>query len=209
MDWENPPEVAEVRRWQLLAAGRRVIERQGVNTFTVADVTREARMAKGTFYTYFASRDEFVDTIRAALGAEVIAALRTSAAGPWDGIFVRMMGAVAGWLDANSGVRDLFGPAYLARAERPTKGPFFALVRAVISDGIDLGVFRPLPADDQDPVTATALVVYDVLSAGINRVSPVALDTTSIETTAEFVQRALHFDAAAASGRDWAAPPAP
>lgn len=207
MDWDHPPEVAELRRWQLLVAGRRVIERQGIDGFTIEDVTREARVAKGTFYVYFPSRDEFLDALRVALSDDAFEAVRAAAEGPWDGIFVRMMRAVAEWLAENPANRALFSPAYLAREDRPTRGPLLALLTRVIRDGAEVGVFSPSAIEGAaDAIAANALVAYDVLSAGISRTGPSLPEVTPPEVTAGFVERALGFDAARARGRSWMAP---
>lgn len=45
------------RRAELLAAARRVFERQGYIDARVADIVTQARVAQGTFYSYFDSKD--------------------------------------------------------------------------------------------------------------------------------------------------------
>ena len=45
-------------RAQLVAAARRVFERDGVVEARVADITREAGVATGSFYTYFARKED-------------------------------------------------------------------------------------------------------------------------------------------------------
>jgi len=52
-------------REELVAAARRVFERDGYFGARVADITAEAGVAHGSFYTYFASRhDAFVAVMR-------------------------------------------------------------------------------------------------------------------------------------------------
>ena len=52
-------------REELVAAARRVFERDGYFGARVADITAEAGVAHGSFYTYFASRqDVFVAVLR-------------------------------------------------------------------------------------------------------------------------------------------------
>jgi len=52
-------------REELVAAARRVFERDGYFGARVADITAEAGVAHGSFYTYFASRrDVFVAVMR-------------------------------------------------------------------------------------------------------------------------------------------------
>jgi AcrR family transcriptional regulator len=52
-------------REELVAAARRVFERDGYAGARVADITTEARVAHGSFYTYFSSKqDVFVAVVR-------------------------------------------------------------------------------------------------------------------------------------------------
>ncbi|MEX2373571.1 MAG: TetR/AcrR family transcriptional regulator [Dehalococcoidia bacterium] len=207
LDWEHMPEVSDIRRRQILIAGRRVIERQGLDGFTIEDITKEVRVAKGTFYTYFASREVFLDALRAALITDVVDVVRTAAEGPWDDIFARIMRAVAAWLAANPALAGLFGSSYLARADRPTRESLFAVAARVIADGIAAGVFQPLVENADEGGSASAQLVYDALSAGVNRASSASPGAAPIEATNEFLQHALRFDADAARGRRWTPPP--
>jgi AcrR family transcriptional regulator len=50
-------------REALIEAGEAVAERDGLAGLSVAAVTREAGVAKGTFYVYFQDRDSFLDGI--------------------------------------------------------------------------------------------------------------------------------------------------
>ncbi|MPZ24020.1 MAG: TetR family transcriptional regulator [Dehalococcoidia bacterium] len=87
-DWDRTPTAAEAGRWQLLAAGRRAILDHGLDGFTVDDVVRLAGLAKGSFYTYFSSRERFLEALRYALAEDIGAATR-AAAGPWAGLLGR------------------------------------------------------------------------------------------------------------------------
>ncbi len=50
----------ERTRLNLLAAGATLLQRVSYRDLVVADVTREAGSAKGTFYVYFTTKDEFL-----------------------------------------------------------------------------------------------------------------------------------------------------
>lgn len=52
------------RRQDLLDAAVRVFADKGVRAATVADITREAGVAKGTFYLYFDSKDHLVGALK-------------------------------------------------------------------------------------------------------------------------------------------------
>jgi AcrR family transcriptional regulator len=59
------------RRRDLLDAGLRVL-REKQAAATVADITRAAGVAKGTFYLYFSSKDDLVTALREQLDAEFL-----------------------------------------------------------------------------------------------------------------------------------------
>lgn len=50
----------EKSRLRLMAAGAKLLETVTYRDLTVEDVTREAKLAKGTFYIYFKTKDEFL-----------------------------------------------------------------------------------------------------------------------------------------------------
>lgn len=74
------------RRTELLAAARRVFERQGFLDARVADIVAEARVAQGTFYTYFEDKDAVFEEVARAVVDEIMAALRsdTHAVDPYE-----------------------------------------------------------------------------------------------------------------------------
>lgn len=63
----------ESRRQELLDAALRVYLARGVSESTVADVTREAGAAKGTFYRYFPSKDHLLLALRERFTEELLA----------------------------------------------------------------------------------------------------------------------------------------
>src|SRR5258708_5404367 len=76
--------VAEFRRHEILQAARRIFARQGYGATTVDEIAHEGRIAKGTLYLYFKSKEEIYLT---ALIQDCTALQQESA---------RRMGGVAG-----------------------------------------------------------------------------------------------------------------
>jgi AcrR family transcriptional regulator len=64
--WTRSP---DVRREQLLAAATRLFADQGA-AVTVSEITEAAGVSKGTFYVYFASKDELIAQLREAVIAD-------------------------------------------------------------------------------------------------------------------------------------------
>jgi TetR/AcrR family fatty acid metabolism transcriptional regulator len=52
--------VADFRRRQILQAARATFHRQGLASATISDIARTARVAKGTVYLYFPSKDQIL-----------------------------------------------------------------------------------------------------------------------------------------------------
>jgi AcrR family transcriptional regulator len=66
----------QTRRTELLLAARRVFERKGFLDARVADIVEEARVAQGTFYTYFDDKDAVFEEVARAVVDEMLVTLR-------------------------------------------------------------------------------------------------------------------------------------
>jgi AcrR family transcriptional regulator len=67
----------QARKAALLDAARRVFERKGFLDTRVADIVAEARVAQGTFYTYFDSKDAIFQAVATAVVGEMLVVLYT------------------------------------------------------------------------------------------------------------------------------------
>lgn len=96
-------------RARLLVAGAVIAERDGLAGLTVAAVAREAGLAKGSFYVYFADRESLIDELHQAFYANVNAAVTAAIAGLAPGHELLLM-AIDAYLDvclANRAVKAL------------------------------------------------------------------------------------------------------
>ncbi|MHB8242177.1 MAG: TetR/AcrR family transcriptional regulator [Solirubrobacteraceae bacterium] len=82
----------------LLDAGVAVAERDGLAGLSVNRVVVEARVAKGTFYVHFATREAFVDAIHARFHDRVLEAVADATAGTKPGA-ERIVSGVEAYLD--------------------------------------------------------------------------------------------------------------
>lgn len=55
---------------RLLAAGRKILNRAGVRHVVIDDVAREAGISKGSFYSFYPSREEFILSVLESWEAE-------------------------------------------------------------------------------------------------------------------------------------------
>ena len=93
----------------LLQAGIAVAERSGLNGLTVNAVTREAGVAKGSFYLYFPNREAFIDALHQEFYARVTEAVTAAGSEHPPGIG-RVLAANLAYLDvclANRGSKAL------------------------------------------------------------------------------------------------------
>jgi AcrR family transcriptional regulator len=66
----KPP---EERREDILDAAVRIFADRGIGSATIADITRAAGVAKGTFYLYFDSREQLVWALKERMVDEILA----------------------------------------------------------------------------------------------------------------------------------------
>jgi TetR/AcrR family fatty acid metabolism transcriptional regulator len=101
--------VQDFRRGQILEAARKVFARHGLDGATVDHIARAARVAKGTIYLYFKSKDEI---LKHALYEDLDALARETipgviAAGPIEDRLRRFLRAMLTFFDAQRGFIDL------------------------------------------------------------------------------------------------------
>ena len=82
----------QARKAALLDAARRVFEKRGFLDTRVADIVAEARVAQGTFYTYFDSKDAVFQAVATGVVGEMLVALRADAHGgtPYERAYAAM-----------------------------------------------------------------------------------------------------------------------
>lgn len=150
------PAVREERRQQLVDAAWRCAAKRGFQSLTVDDVCAEAGVSKGSFYVYFAQKQDLLIALLEDDAAGVDAIMRD--VGDHDGSGVkRLRGLVQAMLQrgedaaqlqvradlwaemsANPAVRDRF--ADVMRRRR-------VALRSWIKDGIDSGELLDMPAN--------------------------------------------------------------
>lgn len=68
----NRQQAAQRTRQKLLEAGKTLISERGLSGISVEDITAACGVAKGTFYTYFKSKEEIVSFLSADMFGEVL-----------------------------------------------------------------------------------------------------------------------------------------
>lgn len=166
--------VAEFRRGEIVQAARTVFARRGYQSATVDDIAEEARIAKGTLYLYFKSKEEiYLSALMKDVGdLQADAEKRIAAA---SGARDKLREFVAVRMEHSERNADFwriyFSEFYgLASSPAVNSKPFQAAVqrsvlqlRKIIEAGIAAGEIRKLPLD------RTAFAVMDLTRSVIER----------------------------------------
>jgi TetR/AcrR family fatty acid metabolism transcriptional regulator len=95
--------VGDFRRSQILEAARHSFARHGLNATTIDQIAKHARVAKGTVYLYYRSKDEILrhtlDAGLSALSAETLPAISTT--GTIDERLQRFLRGMLGYYEEN------------------------------------------------------------------------------------------------------------
>src|SRR6476646_5533880 len=166
-------------REALLAAARRLFAAQGVETTTIAEIAEEADIAVGSFYNYFATKDELLTALlETALSEqlELLLARQAQVSDPAEMIAIAH--------------RHLLGVArsdpdwawLLIRLEVPHRVARAVLWESASSDlqaGIDAGRFEV--ADPQLALVASGGALLAVIHAVLQGEVPADLDSAHAE----------------------------
>jgi AcrR family transcriptional regulator len=187
----------EVRRRELVDAALAVFSTKGVAAASVDDVVQAAGVAKGTFYLYFATKDDAVNAVAARMVEGVAERIESAAADRARSPVERLLafGAEIRHVADEPNERDLIEvfhrPKNRALHDRMGEQALVRLgpvIATIIADGIAVGDFR-----GQDPRRAAAYVMacfgslHEVV-AGSSGVPD------AIEELDTFVLRGLGFD---------------
>jgi AcrR family transcriptional regulator len=187
----------EVRRRELVEAAITVFSEKGVAAAAVDDIVRAAGVAKGTFYLYFATKDDAVNAVASAMVEGVAERVRAVATDSTRSPVERLLAFGAGISEVgdesyerelievfhrpeNRLLHDRIGDRALVRLA--------PVIAGVISDGIEAGQFRL-----QDPHRAAAHVMacFGSLHQVVTALEAVP---EAIDELNEFVLRGLGYD---------------
>jgi AcrR family transcriptional regulator len=176
----------EARKLEIVEAAERLLQAHG-SRVRVEDVVREAGVAKGTFFLYFPTWDDLLETVRQRLVSEFDTShpLPTEVDGPvdWPSVIEAQAGAFIDFASARQGIgQALFHSDF---AERRTMADN-AIVRlsAVIRAGQEAGAFGPV---DPEPTARLLFAAIDeaprAVAGGADRAAILAALQTLLRRT--------------------------
>ncbi len=193
----DPTARREVRRQELVEAAATAFSAKGVSATSVDDIVRAAGVAKGTFYLYFATKDDVVNAVAASMVEGVADRIETLASDLTRSPVERLLafGAGISEVGGESYERDLIEafhrPENRVLHDRLSERALARLtpaIGAIIADGIERGLFRR-----QDPLRAAAYVM--ACFGSIHEVVRHPDDVPdAIDELNAFVLRALGYD---------------
>jgi len=167
----------EARKLEIVEAAERLLQARG-SQVRVEDVVREAGVAKGTFFLYFPTWDDLLDTVRQRLVSEFDTTypLPTEVDGPvdWPSIVEWQVSAYLDFASARQGIgQALFHSDFTER--RPLADNAILRLSAVIRAGQEAGAFGPV---DPEPTARLMFAAIDeaarAVAGGADRAATLA-----------------------------------
>ncbi len=164
----------DARRLEIIEAAEKLLKKHGT-AVRVEDVVAEAKAAKGTFYAYFATWDDLLETIRSRKVAEVEnAAAPILAFGPatdWPMVLPSLAVILIDFIVASEGLHEaLFHSAFTRNRPEPPHKRLAARLAQLLKAGMAAGAYAKL---DPEPTGALVSAVIhetaDQILAGADR----------------------------------------
>jgi AcrR family transcriptional regulator len=177
----------EARKREIVEAAERLLQAHGARV-RVEDVVREAGVAKGTFFLYFPSWDDLLETVRDRLVSEFDAAypLPTEVGGPvdWPAVVDWQASAFIDFAAARQGIGEaLFHSDFTER--RPLADNGILRLAAVIRAGQEAQAFGPV---DPEP---TARLLFAAIDDAARAVAMGADRDATLAALKDLLRRAL------------------
>lgn len=185
----------QARRDQIVSAAAAMFAERGVAKTAVSDIVKAAGVAQGTFYLYFASKDEVVLAVVERMGEAMIdgVAARLAAGSSAVGkllILRDMLSDVGSEPGAAELIELMHRPENRALHDRFAEDltPRFApLVEGIVEQGVAEGVFNV-----EDARAAAWFVLAGLRSAELSGARPLEMPAALARAT-EFALRALGY----------------
>jgi len=177
----------EARKQEIVEAAERLLQAHG-SRVRVEDVVREAGVAKGTFFLYFPSWDDLLETVRQRLVSEFDAAHPppTGGDGPvdWPGLLERQAGAFIDFTLSRRGIGEaVFHSDFAER--RPLADNAILRLSALIRAGQAAAAFGPV---DPEP---TARLMFAAIHEAADAVADGADRAAILASLQTLLRRAL------------------
>lgn len=184
------------RRAQLVSAAAEVFATQGVSATSVADIVRAAGVAQGTFYLYFASKDDIILAVVEDVADQLMAGFAQAVQAPDRSPVERLRSVIGGFAEAsrdqsftdvaefvhrreNIGLHDRFTEQFLPR--------LLPVIEDLVRDGVAEGSF-----DVPDPRAAAWFILGGLRAIELAE-TPMAEIPAALTESTRFALRVLGY----------------
>jgi AcrR family transcriptional regulator len=164
----------DARRLEIITAAEKLLKRHGT-AVRVEDVVAEARAAKGTFYAYFESWDDLLDTIRqrtvGELESQAAPLLAFGPATDWYKVLPSLAELLVDFITASQGLHDaLFHSDFTRNRPMPPETRLAARIAQILRAGMAAGAYQKLdPEPTGQLISAVIHETADQILAGADR----------------------------------------
>jgi AcrR family transcriptional regulator len=181
------------RRFNLIEAAVKVFGEKGYSKATVSEIAREAGVAQGTFYIYFESKEDVLDTVAEHVLQHIVGSVTDISESPDKTAVEKVREIIRAWLELGSApgplIEELHNSRYAPLHDHMARKaiemmlpPLTEIIRQGVSEG-SMDVLYP-------EVTALHWVSVDFPTEPMS--APVGLDFDQlVEAYADYVQRLL------------------
>ncbi len=185
------------RRAEIVAAARKLIMERGVAATPVSDIVKEAGVAQGTFYWYFASKADVLQAVAETLIDEVTQVVEQIALSPrlsaiqkfrkLDKTFIDMIEGYSP--DLVDYFHENIDPQFRMNLEREALKKMKPLYAQIIRQGVDEGVF-----DCDTPAETASIMIWawEGVDAEVRSGDP-KVRARAVKAATEFIYRGLGY----------------
>ena len=177
---------AEVRLDELMDAAQQLFISKGFEATTISDIVRDAGVAKGTFYHYFASKNEMLDALRERFTRQFIATIQQAVESCAVGDSIGRLRAwchagVAAYLQGMDLHDMLYHDHHYHTRGNRDRDAVLSQILAILSAGQGAGSWR------SDDLHLTAILMYHGMHGAVDNI--VVSDPLQAEQLAEALTR--------------------
>ncbi len=186
------------RRAEIVAAARKLFMEKGVGATPVSDIVKEAGVAQGTFYWYFASKDEVLQAVGEDMAKQLVSVIETVASDPKLNAMQKFRKMDRAFMEMFKGYSpDLVGyfhentdPRFHENMEREILKVMQPLYAQIIRQGLDEGLFH---CDSPDETAAIMIRAWQGVEAEVRSGDPKVRDR-AFKAATDFIYRGLGYE---------------
>ncbi len=193
------------RRAEIVAAARKLIMERGVAATPVSDIVKEVGVAQGTFYWYFASKEEVLQAVAEEMIADLVEVIERITMNPRLNAIQKFRKLDRTYMDMIKGyshdVVDYYheniDPLFRMNLEQEALRKMQPLYALIIRQGIEEGIFH---CDSPEETAAIAIWAWGGVEEEV-RSGDAKVRKRAFKAATDFIYRGLGYQEPASTGR--------